>query len=83
MTVEQAVLGVLISYLSRGIKRVPVFEVEQAHEKHRLSGRARLRGLRVKGLVSYKYCSDDNTYEILSSLNDLHESWRKLTGKPI
>ncbi len=83
MTVEQAVLGLIISYLERGMKRVPVWQVEQAHEAHQLSGRARIRGLRNKGLVEYKYCADDNTYEIMSSLSDLHEAWQKVGGKGI
>ena len=81
MTVEQAVLRVLIDHVSKGEKRVKNYLIESAHPQHYLSGRARLRGLRKRGLVSYKFCEEDNTYLIYSTLKELEDAWEILTGK--
>lgn len=80
-TVEQAVLAVIIRHVEAGNKRVPVWEVEQAHPKHQLSGRVRLRDLRKKGLVSYESRMEDNTYLVHTSLPALYLAWVRLTGK--
>lgn len=75
MTVEQAVLNEIIGHVRKGVKRIPIHLIEQAHSEHQLSGRARLRGLRLKGLVSYAYREDDNTYEIFTPLSELERAW--------
>lgn len=81
MTVEQAVLKVIIEHVSRGEKKIRNCLIETAHPQHNLSGRARLRGLRGRGLVRYKFHDEDNTYEIYSTLQELEDAWKILTGK--
>ncbi len=81
MTVEQAVLKVIIDHVVRGERRIKNCLIETAHPQHNLSGRARLRGLRGRGLVKYKFCDEDNTYEIYSTLQELEDAWQVLTGK--
>lgn len=78
MTVEQAVLDLIIGYVRAGKRCVPIYEVESAHPRHTLSGRARLRGLRLRGFVNYKSHHQDNSYEILSSEAELLEARNKL-----
>lgn len=80
MTVEQAVMRVIISHVERGERRIPNHLIEHAHPKHQMSGRARLRGLRQKGYVTYA-SRKDNTYEILSDLQSLYQAWKELTGR--
>lgn len=81
MTVEQAVLKVIIEHVSRGEMRIKNCLIETAHPQHSLSGRARLRGLRGRGLVQYKFHDTDNTYEIFSTIQELEDAWKVLTGK--
>lgn len=71
MTVEEAVLQLIIDYLESGNRYVPIHLVERAHPVHQLSGRARLRALRQKGIVDYRYDKNTNCYEILSSIEDI------------
>lgn len=78
MTVEQAVIDLIIKYVSNGIRSIPIHEVEQAHPKHQLSGRARLRGLRLRGLVAYHHNDKTNTYVIESSLGQLEHARREI-----
>ena len=79
MTVEQAVLQVVIEYVERGKRDVPNYVVELAHKEHQMSGRARLRGLRKKRLVQYR--AHDNEYEVLTPIEDLKKAWEGLTGR--
>lgn len=79
MTVIQAVLQVVIDHVAQGERCIKNHLVESAHPAHQMSGRARLRELRLKGFLDYRV-RDDNTYEILTSLEDLHRAWNRLTG---
>ena len=81
MTVEQSVLRAIIECVKRGEHKIKISEVECAHPIHQLSGRVRLRELRKKGLVDYKYHEEDNTYLIYSTLTELENSWDILIGK--
>src|SRR3990172_8419695 len=81
MTVEQSVLRAIIECVKRGEHKIKISEVECAHPIHQLSGRVRLRELRKRGLVDYKYHEEDNTYLIYSSLTELENSWEVLIGK--
>ena|SRR3989304_1695475 len=81
MTVEQAVMRAIIECVKRGEQKIKISEVECAHPIHQLSGRVRLRELRKRGLVDYKYHEEDNTYLIYSSLTELENSWEVLIGK--
>ena len=71
MTVDEAVLQVIIDHLEMGIKKVPIHLIEQAHPVHKLSGRTRLRDLRKRGVVNYRYDRQTNCYIILSSLEHI------------
>lgn len=71
MKVEEAVLQLIIDYLSRGENKVPIYLVETAHPVHKLSGRARLRALRGKGIVDYRYDRFNQAYEILNSIDEI------------
>lgn len=79
MTVIQAVLQIVIEHVARGERYIKNHLIEAAHPEHQLSGRARIRELRLKGFLDYRV-HDDNTYEVLTSLQDLHAAWRRLTG---
>ncbi|MBI3582395.1 MAG: hypothetical protein HY096_00410 [Nitrospinae bacterium] len=81
MTVEQAVMRAIIENVRRGESKIKISEVECAHPIHQLSGRVRLRELRKRGLVDYKYHEEDNTYIIYSTLAELENSWDVLIGK--
>ena len=81
MTVEQAVMRSIIECVKRGEQKIKISEVECAHPIHQLSGRVRLRELRKRGLVEYKYHEEDNTYLIYSTLTELENSWEILIGK--
>lgn len=81
MTVEQAVIEKLIYALRSGKTHVGIHEVEAAHPKFIMSGRARLRGLRLKGLVRYHFDPTTTTYTILSSLDELYRAWGIITKK--
>ena len=81
MTVEQAVMRAIIECVKRGEQKIKISEVECAHPIHQLSGRVRLRELRKRGLVDYKYHEEDNTYLIYSTLTELENSWEVLIGK--
>ena len=81
MTVEQAVMRAIIECVKRGEHKIKISEVECAHPIHQLSGRVRLRELRKRGLVDYKYHEEDNTYLIYSTLTELENSWEILIGK--
>jgi len=81
MTVEQSVLRAIIECVKRGEHKIKISEVECAHPIHQLSGRVRLRELRKRGLVDYKYHEEDNTYLIYSTLTELENSWEILIGK--
>lgn len=78
MTVEQAVIDLIIRYVANGVTSIPIHEIEQAHPKHQLSGRARLRGLRLRGLVAYHHNDKTNTYVIESSLGQLEHARREI-----
>jgi len=71
----------IIECVKRGEHKIKISEVECAHPIHQLSGRVRLRELRKRGLVDYKYHEEDNTYLIYSSLTELENSWEVLIGK--
>ena len=77
MTVDEEVLQVIIDYLEIGTKKVPIHLVEQAHPIHKLSGRARLRDLRKRGIVNYRYDKHSNCYIILSSLQHIISEAKK------
>ena len=81
MTVEQAVMRALLECVKRGEKKIKIGEIECAHPIHQFSGRVRLRELRKRGLVDYKYHEEDNTYLIYSTLTELENSWEILIGK--
>lgn len=78
MTVEQAVIDVIIGYLETANRYVPISAIEQAHPEHQLSGRARLRGLRQKGFLSYSYDEKRKAYRIFTPLAELYEARRTL-----
>lgn len=77
-TVEQAVMDVIVERVAQGITAIPIHEIESAHPEHVLSGRARIRGLRSRGLVSYFYDVRSNRYLIESSLEQLEIARRAL-----
>ena len=67
MTVEQAVMGVLLA-------NYPVVRnhvVQTAHPTYKMSGLARLRGLKQDGIVSYQFYSHNNVYRILTPREEL------------
>lgn len=72
-------MHVVIEHVARGERFIKNHLIEAAHPEHQLSGRARLRELRLKGFLDYRV-HDDNTYEVLTKLEDLHVGWRRLTG---
>lgn len=82
MTVEQAVLGVLINNYPTVRNHV----VQTAHPTYQMSGLARLRGLKQEGIVSYRFDSCDNTYRILTPREELQralEAMKRGEGDPI
>lgn len=81
MTVEQAVMDVIIEHVGRGVTCIPIHAIEAAHPTYQLSGRARMRGLRSRGFVQYRYAEQTNTYVIDSSLQRLMEARRQLGEK--
>lgn len=67
MTVEQAVLSVLIEHYP-SVKNALI---QTAHPAHQLSGLTRLRGLKKKGIVNYTFDAETNEYYILTPLENL------------
>lgn len=67
MTVKEAVLRALIEHYPR----VKNHTVQTAHPEHQLSSLTRLRGLADEGLVRYEYDPRDQTYRILTPLEQL------------
>ncbi len=70
-TVEEAVLDVIINALRSGTTSVKIWDVETAHANYRMSGRARIRGLKQKGLIRYRHDRSDNTYVVETPLRHL------------
>jgi hypothetical protein len=78
MTVKEAVLLVLITYYPK----IKNWRVEQAHQQHKMSGTARLRELRNKYGLEYKFNRRLNEYEIQTPYEKLLEINEIVKVKP-
>lgn len=67
MTVKQAVIEIIIAYYPR-VKNI---KIERAHPEHPMSGLQRLRELRSKHGIQYRFDNKTNEYIFESPLKDI------------
>ena len=81
-TVKRQVVGMLLQQLIMGTNEFTGIMLERVDYRHPLSGLRRLRELRQAGLVNYEVVNASKSkYRILSTLDQLAESLRKLASK--